>query len=76
MLLKSQYGLKLNQSQVIDDLTYNYHLNELSNKLKSVSEDPSIGSINHHLENFTDKNAGDVHNIITCKTYKLWDVFE
>jgi len=50
-----QWGLKLTSSLMIDDLTYNYIPN--SNKLSSVRESVSIGSIDHKLGDFTDHNG-------------------
>ena len=49
-----QWGLKLNTSSVIGQLTYNYY--NYSNKLKSVSE--PVGSTDNKLGDFTDKHAG------------------
>ena len=51
-----QYGLKLNSSPVIDDLTYNYKKSELSNQLLAVTESESIANTNNKLGDFTDNN--------------------
>ena len=48
-----QWGLKLNSSSQIDDLSYQYLPN--SNKLQSVTE-ASLGSTDNKLGDFTDKN--------------------
>jgi RHS repeat-associated protein len=50
-----QWGLKLTSSVMIDDLTYNYTLN--TNKLQSVRESVAIGSTDHKLGDFTDRNG-------------------
>jgi RHS repeat-associated protein len=49
-----QWGLKLNNSTLIDDMQYTYHLN--SNKLRAVTEIGS-GAADHKLGDFTDKNT-------------------
>lgn len=52
-----QYGLKLNSSPVIDDLTYSYSKQGLGNKLVSVY-DAAPAAANNTLGDFTDKNTG------------------
>lgn len=49
-----QWGLKINSSQVIDDMLYTYHSN--SNKLQRVAEQ-GTGTTDHKLGDFTDKNT-------------------
>lgn len=47
-----QWGLKVNNSIVIDDMQYSYHAN--SNKLRAVTE---ANNTDHKLGDFTDKNT-------------------
>lgn len=49
-----QKGLKNTSSEWIDKMQYDYFTN--SNKLKTVTEDASIGNTNNNLGDFTDKN--------------------
>ncbi len=51
-----QWGLKLNNSPVIDDFTYNYKNSETSNKLLAVTESAAINTTDNKLGDFTDKN--------------------
>ncbi|MFL9485699.1 DUF6443 domain-containing protein [Chitinophagaceae bacterium LWZ2-11] len=74
ILQMQQWGLKLNASPQIDNLTYNYNVN--SNKLKSV-EEPN--TTDNKLGDFTDKNHNngddygyDVNgNLITDKNKNI-----
>ena len=53
-------GFKLGGSIQMDKLTYQYFGNNASNRLQTVTEDPSIGSTDNKLGDFTDKNrTGD-----------------
>ena len=63
ILSMQQNGLKITSSGIssptIDKLTYTYSgTNKVSNKLLAVSEDPSIGTTDNKLGDFTDKNTG------------------
>lgn len=51
-----QWGLKLGTSPVIDEFSYNYKLNEKSNKLLAVTESTAIGTSDFKLGDLTDKN--------------------
>lgn len=52
-----QWGLKAGRSTQIDDISYSYKNGDWSNRLLAVREDPSIGTINHGLGDFTDGNT-------------------
>jgi RHS repeat-associated protein len=51
-----QWGWKIGGSTQVDDITYNYKSDELSNQLLAVTESTAIGTTNHKLGDFTDKN--------------------
>ncbi len=51
-----QWGLKINSSNSIDDLNYQYNTN--SNKLLSVTEN-TLGTTDNKLGDFTDKNTAN-----------------
>jgi YD repeat-containing protein len=51
-----QMGLKGTGSTAIDDFTYNYKNNEVSNKLLTVTESTAINTADNKLGDFTDKN--------------------
>lgn len=55
ILKMKQWGLKLNASPVIDQMSYSY--NE-GNKLLKVEEDINIGTNDNKVGDFTDKNRG------------------
>ncbi|PZR09054.1 MAG: hypothetical protein DI539_22300, partial [Flavobacterium psychrophilum] len=70
-----QWGLKLNNSAVIDELAYTYQKNDVSNKLLQVQD---LITADNGLGDFTDKNTGtadydyDVNgNLITDLNKKI-----
>jgi len=78
----TQYGLTINNSFKIDNLSYSYDLSNgqilNSNKLQSVTEDNSIGSTDNKLNDFTDNNrSGDDYvydingNLVTDKNKRI-----
>lgn len=80
ILAMQQKGLKLNSSPIIDNMTYSYMQSGLSNKLLAVTEDASIGTLDHKLGDFTDKNTStedysyDVNgNIVIDKNKSIYD---
>jgi RHS repeat-associated protein len=50
-----QWGLKLNSSSLIDEMSYSYI--DKTNKLLAVTESAGIGSTDNKLGDFTDKNT-------------------
>jgi len=56
ILSMQQNGWKLGGSSPIDKLSYTYSNSGVSNQLLAVNEDPSIGSTDNKLGDFTDKN--------------------
>jgi RHS repeat-associated protein len=52
-----QWGLKLNSSALIDEMTYSYQNGGTSNKLLAVTESATINTTDNKLGDFTDKNT-------------------